>query len=82
MHRNKRGELTCGGPVGMYDDAGEYGMCTLEGYDSPDNCPVSDFCSLVCNKGDDIEIKMVIEGFSVIRPCDIGYVAQKGLTFS
>jgi hypothetical protein len=82
IHRNKRNELTCGEPVDVYDDAGEYGMCTLEGYDSPDDCPVSDFCQLVCNKGDDIRIRTVVEGFSVIRPSDVGYVAQKGLAFS
>jgi hypothetical protein len=82
MHRNKRNELTCGKPVDAYDDAGEYGMCTLEGYDSPDDCPVSDFFQLVCNKGDDIEIRIVVEGFSIIRPCDVGYVEQKELAES
>jgi hypothetical protein len=82
MHRNKRNELTCGEPVDAYDDAGEYGMCTLEGYDSPDDCPVSDFCRLVCDKGDDIEIKTVVEGFSVIRPSEVGYVSRKGLAES
>jgi hypothetical protein len=59
-------------------------MCALEEFDAPCgyDCPASDFYSLFCDNGDDIEVKTMIEGFEVIRPCDVGYVAQKGLAFS
>lgn len=44
LHRNKEGEFICGNLSEESDsDQGEWGMCVLEGYSSPPNCPISEF---------------------------------------
>lgn len=43
MHKNSDEKLTCGVPDIKKDNNGEFGMCVLEGYDAPDNCPLSEF---------------------------------------
>ena len=42
MHKNDR--FVCGPPTSPDNNSqGEYGMCVLEGYDAPDNCPIPKF---------------------------------------
>ena len=44
LHRNKAGEFICGRLSKEGDgNQGEWGMCVLEGYSSPENCPISEF---------------------------------------
>lgn len=42
IHKNKEGQFICGEEQGK-DGNGVFGMCTLEHYDAPDDCPVVDF---------------------------------------
>jgi hypothetical protein len=38
MGRNKKGEFICGELV--EEESGEWGMCVIEGYDPPEDCPI------------------------------------------
>lgn len=48
MNRNKKDEFICGEICD--DDVGEYGMCILEGYDDPENCPIANFFDNISKK--------------------------------
>lgn len=44
LRKNKSGEYTCGEEEEKRkNEQGEWGMCYLEVYDPPDDCPVADF---------------------------------------
>mgnify|MGYP001571770713 FL=1 len=70
LHKNRRGEFICG-RLSKEDDSeqGEWGMCVLEGYSSPENCVISEFyrnwkyTSTVAD----------VEGFKVVQPINYCY---------
>ena len=44
LHKNRDGEFICGKLSKEGEgNQGEWGMCVLEGYDSPESCPISEF---------------------------------------
>lgn len=54
LHMNRREEFVCGRPIHSIEDHpdqhdehwnnnGEYGMCYLQGYSSPEDCPIAEF---------------------------------------
>lgn len=42
LHRNRTQEFICGPEAGQSGN-GEFGMCVLQGYDSPEECPIARF---------------------------------------
>lgn len=60
LHKNKNGEFTCGKPE--KDGNGELGMCILENYDPPENCPISLFYRI--NNSEDSHMAFKEEKFS------------------
>lgn len=41
LNKNKEGQYICG--VETFNGNGEYGMCVLEQYDAPSDCPIADY---------------------------------------
>ncbi|MEK7182272.1 MAG: hypothetical protein AAB679_00740 [Patescibacteria group bacterium] len=63
LYKNKNGKCTCGKPE--TDGNGEYGMCILENYDPPENCPISLFYkTLSSNKFSEKKEKFAKEKFT------------------
>ena len=49
LHKSQDNRYICGEEVGPNGN-GEYGMCTIENYDSPDRCPMSNFWNCYYNR--------------------------------
>ena len=65
LHRNKEGEFICGNLSEEGEgDQGEWGMCVLEGYGSPKNCPISEF---YCNWWQKSVPFVIARGFKVVE---------------
>lgn len=65
LHKNKEGEFICGKLSKEGDgNQGEWGMCVLEGYSSPENCVISEFYSNWRNKSVPF---VIVDGFKVVE---------------
>ncbi len=70
MRKNKEDQFICGEL--LENGNGEFGMCVLEGYDAPDDCPVSEFQGKLYDKlhdkskTNDLPIETV-KNFKLIR---------------
>lgn len=49
LRKNKEDEFICGDPLesGLESGNGEFGMCVLEGYDAPEDCPIGKFSEVL-----------------------------------
>jgi len=65
LHRNRSGEFICGRPSKEGDgNQGEWGMCVLEGYNSSESCPISEFH---CNWRQKSVPFVMVDGFKVVE---------------
>jgi hypothetical protein len=76
LHRNKREEFICGEENKESEGNGEFGMCVLQGYDAPDECPLSKFDGIVFAREEskNLPVKTLVvneKEFKVISANDI-----------
>jgi len=74
LNRNKKGEFICGQE--RENGNGEFGMCVLENYDEPFDCPIDKFYSAIYEKEQNncLPVKKIkIDGkiFLLVRASDV-----------
>lgn len=65
LHKNTNNEFICGEPSEEDEGSqGEWGMCVLEGFSAPQNCPISEFYKNWRNKSMPF---VMVDGFRIVE---------------